>query len=452
MSAFPTRHPRRRLTQVVIPLLAAGLVAAACSGGGTTTAGVAPDASPVGTTQPPSPADSASGSPSASPSGGHGSRGHGAVVVPGSGTPAPGASAADATTDLYSHTRAGMLQQTVAKDPALVYVPNLSSDTVSVIDQSTLKVIRTLPVGNQPQHVVPSWDLRTLWVNNNTGARGNSLTPIDPATGQVSGPAVPVEDPYNLYFTPNGRSALVMAEANTDIDFRDPKSWRLQYRLHLGPRCAGVNHADFAPDGSYLIATCEFAGNLVKVDLRGTPSVVGYIDLNRPGAPAAPQDIKIDPFGKMWYVADMNTNGVHEIDGDAFTRVGFLPTGPETHGLYVSRDGTKLYVANRGGALVNQAPPFPHQGNQGSVSVVDFRSRKVVATWTIPGGGTPDMGNVSADGSRLWLSGRRSNEVYVLDTSDGRLVARIPVGLEPHGLSVWPQPGRFSLGHTGILR
>ena len=79
-------------------------------------------------------------------------------------------------------------------------------------------------------------------------------------------------------------------------------------------------------------------------------------------------------------------------------------------------------------------------------------TRRVVATWTIPGGGTPDMGGVSVDGSKLWLSGRRDNVVYVWDTRTGTLLAKIPVGVEPHGLAVWPQPGRFSLGHTGNTR
>lgn len=370
--------------------------------------------------------------------------------------PAPPASPAqpkDTALDLYAATRAGMLSPAVRGDPALVYVPNLGSSTVSVIDQATMKVVDTLPVGRQPQHVVPSWDLQTLWVNNN---RSGSLSPIDPHTGRLAGPPVPVPDPYNLYFTPDGGSALVMAEAMAEIDFRDPHTFALQQRLSLGPRCAGVNHADFSADGSYLIATCEFAGFLVKVDL-ASRTVVGYLDLNRPGYRASPQDIKIDPFGKVWYVADMNSGGLAEVDGNAFTQVGFLATGPETHGLYPSRDGRYLYVANRGGMLRRDRPPYPHTGDQGSVSVVDFRTRQVAATWSIPGGGTPDMGNVSADGGRLWLSGRRSNEVYVFDTggadpTGGHLLTRIPVGVEPHGLCVWPLPGRYSLGHTGILR
>ncbi len=62
------------------------------------------------------------------------------------------------------------------------------------------------------------------------------------------------------------------------------------------------------------------------------------------------------------------------------------------------------------------------------------------------------MGGVSADGKVLWLSGRYDSEVYAIDTDDGHLLARIPVGQGPHGLCVYPQPGRYSLGHTGILR
>ena len=61
------------------------------------------------------------------------------------------------------------------------------------------------------------------------------------------------------------------------------------------------------------------------------------------------------------------------------------------------------------------------------------------------------MGGVSADGSKLWLSGRYDDVVYVIDTDTGA-VKQIKVGAEPHGLTVWPQPGRYSLGHTGNLR
>jgi len=188
----------------------------------------------------------------------------------------------------------------------------------------------------------------------------------------------------------------------------------------------------------------EYTGRLAPlgtVEVR--PKVSGYITLSEGGMP---QDVRISPDGKIFFVADMKADGVFLIDGDRFTEVGFIKTGVGTHGLYPSRDGTKLYVANRGTNKV-----FGPPRGKGSVSVIDFTTHHVLATWPIPGGGSPDMGNVSADGKKLWLSGRFDNVVYAIDTTTGE-VKSIPVGKEPHGLTVWPQPGRYSLGHTGNLR
>jgi YVTN family beta-propeller protein len=330
--------------------------------------------------------------------------------------------------DLYAADRPNALSPTVRNDLSRVYVPNLGSNTVSVIDPATFRVVQTVPVAAGPQHVVPSWDLRTLWVNNNVG---NALTPIDPVTGLFGAP-VPVDDPYNLYFTPDGKYAVVMSEARHQIVLRDPHT--LALRKTVPVNCAGVNHADFSPDGRYFIASCEFSGDLVKVDVE-KQQVIGQLHL--PGRHAMPQDVKISPDGKTWYVADMQTSGVWILDGDTFTMPTFLATGAGAHGLYVSRDSKYLYITNRG---------------EGSVSLLDFATRTLVAKWRLPGGGSPDMGGLSADGKVLWLTGRYNNEVYAIDTTDGHLIARIKVGLQPHGLCVWPQPGRYSLGHTGILR
>jgi len=343
--------------------------------------------------------------------------------------------------NLYGETTADKLSPVAAKALPRVYVPNLQSNDVTVIDPATLKVVDRFPVGVNPQHVVPSWDLTTLWVTNNAEHRTDgTLTPIDPLTGKP-GPPVAVDDPYNMYFTPDGRSAIVVAEALKRLDFRDPKTMALQSSL-AAPGCAGINHGDYSIDGKYLLMTCEYQGRLVKIDWINR-KVLGYLKLSGGGIP---QDIRISPDGKVFYVAELKRGGVYLIDGDAFKEIGFVKTGVGTHGLYPSRDGTKLYVANRGSSKIGGKPRGP-----GSVAVIDFATRKVVTTWTIPKGGSPDMGNVSADGKHLWLSGRYDNVVYVIDTTSGEVVT-IPVGKEPHGLTVWPQPGRYSLGHTGNMR
>ncbi|MGW4229122.1 YVTN family beta-propeller repeat protein [Streptomyces sp. NPDC004980] len=330
--------------------------------------------------------------------------------------------------DVYAADRAGKLSPAVKDFPSRVYVPNTNSNTVSVIDPATYKVVETIPVGHQPQHVVPSWDLKTLWVNNDLG---DSLTAIDPATGKT-GRTVEVSDPYNLYFTPNGKYAVVMASMDRELAFRDP---RTMDRVKTVPvDCAGVNHADFSADGRYFIVSCEFSGELLKVDTEKM-KVVGQQKLPMPGA--MPQDVKLSPDGSTFYIADMMAHGMWVLDGKAFTTPKLLPTGKGCHGLYVSRDSKEMYISNR---------------NEGSVSVFDFAKDKLTKKWHLPDGGSPDMGGVSADGKVLWLSGRYDAEVYAIDTASGKQLARIPVGSGPHGLAVYPQPGRYSLGHTGVFR
>jgi YVTN family beta-propeller protein len=344
-------------------------------------------------------------------------------------------------TNVYSETRPEKLSAIVAKHLGRVYVPNRSSNDVWVIDPTTDKIVNKFSVGVHPQHVVPSWDLKTLWVNNNAeGREDGSVTPIDPLTGKP-GKNIPVDDPYNMYFTPDGSAAIIVAEARKRLDFRDPQTMTMKYSIDT-PNCAGINHADFSIDGRYAFFTCEYAGSLAKVDLI-EKKVVGYLKLSKGGMP---QDIRISPDGKIFYVADMKAEGVFLVDADTFKEIGHVKTGLGTHGLYPSRDGKQLYVANRGVARVYGPPK-----GKGSVSVIDFATRKVITTWPIPGGGSPDMGNLSIDGNTLWLSGRYDNAVYKIDTTSGQIKS-IPVKTEPHGLTVWPQPGRYSLGHTGNLR
>ncbi len=331
--------------------------------------------------------------------------------------------------NVYAADGAGDLSPAVRGDPALIYVPNSLSNTVDVISQRTMKLVGQFPTGALPQHVTPSYDLRTLYVDNDLG---NSLTPINPRTGRPGRPLA-VEDPYNLYFTPDGRYAIVVAERLERLDFRDPGTMRLVHSLSV-PACRGVDHMDFSVDGREAYASCEFSGRMIELDL-ATERVTRTLVLNR--GVASPQDVKLSPDGQTLYVADQLNGGLWEIDPASFRVVGFLSTGAGAHGLYPSRDARVMYVSNR---------------QQGSISVVSFRTRRVIDTWQLPQPASPDMGGVSADGRTLWLSGRYDAVVYAIDTRNGRLRAAIPVGQGPHGLCVWPQPGRYSLGHTGILR
>lgn len=330
---------------------------------------------------------------------------------------------------VYAADTTSAISTAAAGAAALVYVPNSQSDSVDVISQRSMRVVAHFATGALPQHVTPSHDLRTLWVDNDNG---NTLTPLNPGTGRPGRP-VPVADPYNLYFTPDGRYAIVVAERLQRLDFRDARSMRLVHTLAV-PNCPGVDHMDFSADGRRLYASCEFSGRMIEVDVR-RQRLLATLQLGR--GVGSPQDVKLSPDGRRLYVADQAGGGVWEVDPARLRWTGFLPTGAGAHGLYPSRDARLLYVTNRA---------------EGSVSVVSFASGRVLRKWRLPGPASPDMGGVSADGRTLWLSGRYNAEVYAIDTRSGHLRARIPVGLGPHGLCVWPQPGNYSLGHTGIMR
>ena len=324
---------------------------------------------------------------------------------------------------IYAHTQGPGLSPAVADIPVRVYVPNSGARTVSVIDPATLEVVETFPVGKVPHHITPSWDLSKLYVNN---TEGDSLSVIDPRTGKVSD-TFPIVDPYNLYFTPDGSKAIVVAERFQRLDFYDPGSWQLVKSVSVP--WPGVDHADFTLDGRYFLASTEFSGQVVKVDTE-TMEVVGRATVG-----SLPIDVKSSPDGAVFYVTNQGRHGVSIIDPASMEEIGFLPTGKGAHGLNVSRDATLLYVSNRLG---------------GSISVIDLATRQVAATWEV--GGSPDMMQVSADGRQLWVSNRFHGSVTVIDTRSGDVIKTIPTGAGAHGLTLFPQPGRFSVGHNGVYR
>jgi YVTN family beta-propeller protein len=332
--------------------------------------------------------------------------------------------------NVYADAGANMLSDAAKAAKPMVYVPHSGSGDVWEIDPATFKVVDKFPAGREVQHVVPAYDMQTLYATDDIG---NTITPIDPKTG-AHGARIPIVDPYNMYFWPDGSVAVSVAEAQRKLVFYDWHTWQ-QVGVLPVPQCMGVDHMDFTADGRLAVFTCEFAGRVAVVDV-ASRTLVRMIDMPVRHTHMGPQDIKLSPDGKRFYIADSDGGVLWVLDGAATQVIGQIPLAAGTHGIYPSRDGKHLYVSNR---------------IAGSVSVLDADTGQVQATWPIPGG-SPDMGGVTADGSQLWLSGRYNREVYVLSTTDGHLLARIPVGDGPHGLCVWPQPGRYSIGHTGVTR
>jgi DNA-binding beta-propeller fold protein YncE len=336
----------------------------------------------------------------------------------------PTAESEEAPANVWAATTSDSpLRPDVSDIPPRVYVPHERGGDIAVIDPETMQIVDRYFVGRTPHHVGPSYDMQLLYVNV---MDSNYLTVIDPRSGKPVG-RVPTAVPYNLYFSPDGSKAIVAAEYFNRLDFYDPITWQVAKRLQIPGR--GVDHLDFSADGSFLMVSCEFGGEFVKVDLESM-TVAGVVRVG-----GLPVDTKLSPQGDVFYVANQGRHGVSIVDPFAMREVDFLPTGRGAHGMAVSRDTRALYVANR---------------LAGTISVIDFEAWGIAKTWFI--GGSPDMVQVSPDGQQIWVSGRNHGEVYVVDSNTGQLLHRIRTGAAPHGLTYFPQPGRFSLGHNGVYR
>jgi len=324
---------------------------------------------------------------------------------------------------VYAAATRGILPR-LQSIPERVYVPNSIGNTISVIDPKTFKVLFSYPVGEEPQHVTPSRDMRWLYVDQ--GNTGN-LTVINPKTGKIARIIPDVTDPYNLYFTPDGTKAVVVAEDNKRLDFRNPSTFALIKSVNVP--WPGVDHLDFTADGRYLLASTEYSGQVVKVDTVAM-KIVTHLYVG-----GKPIDVRLSPDGKVFFVANQGLSGVSVVDPVRMKVLKFIRTGVGAHGFAVSRDATRFYLSNR---------------IAGTISVLDPLKWTVVKTWTV--GGSPDMMQVSPDGTQLWFSDRFQSYVTVVNTSTGKILAKITTGASPHGLCYFPQPGNISLGHNGVYR
>jgi YVTN family beta-propeller protein len=329
--------------------------------------------------------------------------------------------------NVYANTMSGTVPCPLCQLPPRVYVPNSTSNTVDVIDPLTLKVVDHYAVGAIPHHISPAWDMSALYVENEGSS---SLTVLDIHTGRPTGQTISIPFPYNLYFTPDGTKAIDVVERLQRIEFRDPHNgWRLLKSVAIP--WPGADHLDFSADGSYLMISTEYSGVVAKVDVNKM-ALAGFVRVG-----GLPIDVKLSPDGTLFYVSNQGRMGVSVIDPVSMKEIQFIPTGRGAHGLAISRDTKSLYVSNR---------------LEGSFSVIDFATRRVIAKWSIPGGGSPDMLQVSPDGTQLWASGRYNATVYVMNTINGQLLAKIRVGSEDHGLTYFPNVGLHSLGHNGVYR
>jgi YVTN family beta-propeller protein len=284
--------------------------------------------------------------------------------------------------------------------PPLAIVLNSASASVSVIDMTTRQVINTLPTYREPSHWCLSPDRSKLFVCD---ASGNALFFFDPITAAPLG-HMRMADPYQLGYTPDQKYLVVNALRLNHVDIYDGVTLKLVKRFSPGSM---PSHLDFSPDSRWSFNSMQDSGTLVSFDLTTLTE-------------RWRAHVGDTPAGVLWHrgkvlVAIMGGNGIAEVDPVSGAVLRRVATDVGAHNIFLSDDGTALYVCNRIG---------------GSLSLLDPVTLELRRNYPLPGG--PDDMGIAPDG-KLWIALRFNEAVAVMDPVTGHYDS-IPVGRSPHGI------------------
>ncbi len=304
---------------------------------------------------------------------------------------------------------AGPAGAVTAATGGAVLVMESGAASLAAIDMRTQTVRERLPVLREPHHWALSPDHRTLLVGDSAG---NEILFLNPVNFHLER-RLTISDPYQLGFSPDGKYLVVNGLARNQVDIYDAATYRLVKRFALGTM---PSHMAFAPDSGRVFITLQGTNSIAAIDLRRMQLL-----WKRPVGPA--------PAGIIWLhgkllIADMGADYVMISDPATGAELGRIVTGNGTHQIFLSPDGSKVWVNNR---------------VAGTVSVLDAASLKVERVYNLPGG--PDDLAFAPDG-HVWFTLRFVAKVAVLDPVTGTYTT-IVTHRSPHGIFLNPA------GHVG---
>ncbi len=293
------------------------------------------------------------------------------------------------------------------------FITNSDADSFSIVDRKTYQVLKTMPVGDYPHHMIVSRDGRHLYVGN---THSNTVSTVDLATEEIV-KTIPLLDPYNFYYTPNSELLVTTCTRLGRVEVHAKETWSNLNQATGWERLAEIptgkdpNHFAFSPDGHFMYVSNEYSHQLSVVDLQER-KLVHQVDTSR-----RPVDVSLAPGGKIIFVANYTDGHVTVYDTASFKELKRIPTGAGAHGMAMTTDGKTLFVSNR---------------DAFTVSAIDVESQEITRSFKVPQG--PDMLEVTPDGRELWVTARYGSNVYVVDLNKGKVSHRIRTGASPHGL------------------
>jgi YVTN family beta-propeller protein len=288
---------------------------------------------------------------------------------------------------------ASLAAQTTPKESLLAL--SKRDHTLAIVDPTTLKVLAKVPVGNDPHEVIASADGKTAYVSNYGGGAFNTLAVIDLVT-QKALPQIdlgPLRGPHGLTFV--GGKVWFTAEAAKAIGSYDPASAKVDWILGTGQN---RTHMIYVFEDMKRIVTTNVSSGTVSIIEKTAPRTGG-------GPPG--------PVGGDW--------------DETIVKVG---NGSE--GFDVSPDGKGVWVAN---------------AQEGTISIIDVAGKRVSETLNANVQSANRL-KFTPDGSQVFVSGLRSENVTVLDAHTRKEVKRIRIGHGAAGIQMRPDGSRVFVAST----
>ena len=299
--------------------------------------------------------------------------------------------------------------------PKLAVILNSGEASVSLIDMPTRQVIKTIPVGKEPHHLMITPDQKTLLIAN---AAGNDVALMNPTTGELTGRIPNIIDPYQIGYSPNNK--WFVANGNrldrVDIYSADGANLKLAKTVKLAKT---PSHIAFSADSKIAFITLQDSSELAAIDL-DTQTVLWVMPTGK-----VPAGLWMTPGDQYLLVGLTGEDSVQVIDWKNRKEVKRIITGKGAHNFRPLGDKKHVFVSNRIAS---------------SISLINMQTLEKVGDITgLPAG--PDDMEITPDGKTLWVTLRFSKKVGVIDIPSMKLATVIPVGKSPHGVFFTPRAG-----------
>ena len=298
-------------------------------------------------------------------------------------------------------------------EPKIAIVLNSGEATVSLIDMPTRKVIKTVPVGKEPHHLMLTPDQRTLLVAN---AAGNDLTLMNPVSGELIGKIPDIIDPYQIGYSPNHKWFIANGNRLDRVDVYSAQGvdLKLAKSIKLGKT---PSHVAFTADSKTAFITLQDSNELAAIDL-DTQTVTWKMPTGK-----VPAGLWMTPGDQYLLIGITGEDYVQVIDWKNRKEVKRITTGKGAHNFRPLGDKKHVFLSNRIAS---------------TISLINMQTLEKLGDITgLPAG--PDDMEITPDGKTLWVTLRFSKKVGVIDIPSMKLLTVIPVGKSPHGVFFTPR-------------